>query len=188
MRTFNVQPPCAHRSSGTTKGQSFCSRKCHVKVPRQTSTKNPHPGSEIVCTTVRHKVTQANPDNPGKGSISRVMQVARFLLSCVKSPFFQASQPDSYQAPCLDTPIPAQPGASSLASSTSKAGWVPRSPNNHVEKNWCSQHMFPISPMGDAVLRLSNKASHHQEEDSNLHKQVLSKAILSIAQHEISHY
>lgn len=105
MRPFNVQPPCAHPvSSGTTKGQSFCSRKWHVKVPRQTSTKNPHPGSEIVCTTVRHKVIQANPGNPGKGSISRVMQVARFLLSCLKTPFFQASQPDSYQAPCLDTP------------------------------------------------------------------------------------
>lgn len=108
--------------------------------------KIPHPGSEIVCTTVRHKVTQANPDNPGKGSISRVMQVARFLLSCLKTPFFQASQPDSYQAPCLDTPIPAQPGASSLASSTSKAGWVPRSPNNHVEKTDVLNICFQFPP------------------------------------------
>jgi len=69
------------------------------QIPR----KNPHPGSEIVYTTLTHKVTQANPESLGKGSISRVRQVACFLLSCLKGPFFQMSQPDGCQLPCLDT-------------------------------------------------------------------------------------
>lgn len=194
MRPFNVQLFCAHLSSGTTQGQSFCSGQWQFKAPRQISRKNPRPGSEIICGTVRHKVTQANADNPDKSSISTVMQVAHFLLSCLKSPFFQTSQPDGYQTPCLDTlkkwlpPSPAQPGASSCASSTSKAGLVLRSPNNHMDKTWCSQHMFPISSISNPPLRLSNKASHHQEGDSNLHEQVLPKTIPSIAQDEISHY
>lgn len=71
------------------------------KLPDRHPEKNPRPGSEIVYATAGHSVTQANPDNPG--SISRVMQVSHFLLSCLKSPFFQTSQPDGYQPLCLHT-------------------------------------------------------------------------------------
>jgi len=65
---------------------------------------------------------------------------------------------------------------------------VLRSPNNHMDKTWHSQRKFPVSPMGNPVLRLTNKTSYHQEGDSNLHEQVLSNAIPSIAQDEIPHY
>ena len=51
----------------------------------------------------------------------------------------------------------------------------------------CSTYAYN-SPMGNPVLRLSNRASHHQEGDSTIHGQVLSEAIPSTAQDEISHY
>lgn len=80
------------------------------------------------------------------------------------------------QSPCHNTikkgapSIPAQPGASSCASSTSKAGWVLRSPDNHVEKTWCSQHTLQISPMGNPVVRLSNKVITRRETTTSMSK------------------
>lgn len=122
MRPFSGQLSHACQSFGSTKRTVILFWRVALQAPRETFRKNPHPGSEIIHTTVGHKVTQVNPDHPAEGSISTSFS------HVWKNPFFWTSQTNGYQPSCFDTiktwlpPIPAQPGSSLFAFSTSKAG------------------------------------------------------------------